>query len=160
MLGLDGAGKTTILYRLRLGEIIPSIPTIGFNLESVTFGENRLTVWDVGGQDKIRPLWKHYFADADALIFVIDSGDEDRFEEASEELFRIMTDAGMTNLKAILVLANKQDLPSARSVPDIERSLNLSRYGKLHHVQGASATMDEGITDGLMRLLSLMKSKS
>ncbi|XP_042639483.1 ADP-ribosylation factor-like 17-like [Orycteropus afer afer] len=61
MVGLDAAGKTTILYKLKLGEIVTTIPTIGFNVETVEYKNISFTVWDVGGQDKIRPLWRHYF---------------------------------------------------------------------------------------------------
>ena len=61
MLGLDAAGKTTILFKMKLGEVVQSIPTIGFNVETIEFKNCKLNVWDVGGQDKIRPMWKHYF---------------------------------------------------------------------------------------------------
>ena len=59
MVGLDAAGKTTILYKLKLGEIVTTIPTIGFNVETVSYKNISFTVWDVGGQHTIRPLWKH-----------------------------------------------------------------------------------------------------
>ena len=72
MVGLDNAGKTTILYNLKLGEIRKTVPTIGFNVEQITYKKLNLTVWDIGGQDKIRPLWKHYFNGVNAVIFVID----------------------------------------------------------------------------------------
>merc|ERR1712126_464283 len=71
MVGLDAAGKTTILYKLKLGEIVTTIPTIGFNVETVEYKNISFTVWDVGGQDKIRPLWRHYFQNTDGLIFVV-----------------------------------------------------------------------------------------
>ena len=61
MVGLDAAGKTTILYKLKLGEVVTTIPTIGFNVETVEYKNISFTVWDVGGQDKIRPLWRHYY---------------------------------------------------------------------------------------------------
>lgn len=64
MLGLDAAGKTTILYKLKLGQDVTTIPTVGFNVESVTYKNVKFNVWDVGGQDKIRPLWRHYFSGA------------------------------------------------------------------------------------------------
>jgi len=70
MVGLDAAGKTTILYKLKLGEIVTTIPTIGFNVETVEYKNINFTVWDVGGQDKIRPLWRHYFQNTQGLIFV------------------------------------------------------------------------------------------
>lgn len=62
MLGLDAAGKTTILYKLKLGQDVTTIPTVGFNVESVTYKNVKFNVWDVGGQDKIRPLWRHYYS--------------------------------------------------------------------------------------------------
>lgn len=68
MVGLDAAGKTTILYKLKLGEIVTTIPTIGFNVETVEYKNICFTVWDVGGQDKIRPLWRHYFQNTQVCI--------------------------------------------------------------------------------------------
>ena len=84
MLGLDSAGKTTILYKLKLDTLVTTIPTIGFNVENVKFKSLNMTVWDVGGQEKIRPLWRHYYQNVDAVIFVIDSNDGGRFEEVSK----------------------------------------------------------------------------
>ncbi|XP_025128511.1 ADP-ribosylation factor 4 isoform X2 [Bubalus bubalis] len=86
MVGLDAAGKTTILYKLKLGEIVTTIPTIGFNVETVEYKNICFTVWDVGGQDKIRPLWRHYFQNTQGLIFVVDSNDRERIQEGAEEL--------------------------------------------------------------------------
>uniref|UniRef100_A0A8C6ALK5 ADP-ribosylation factor 1-like n=1 Tax=Monodon monoceros TaxID=40151 RepID=A0A8C6ALK5_MONMO len=68
MVDLDAAGKTTILYKLKLGEIVTTIPTIGFNMETVEYKTISFTVWDVSGQDKIRPLWRHYFQNTQGLI--------------------------------------------------------------------------------------------
>merc|ERR1712159_177642 len=82
MVGLDAAGKTTILYKLKLGEIVTTIPTIGFNVETVEYKNISFTVWDVGGQDKIRPLWRHYYQQTQALIFVVDSNDRERLSTA------------------------------------------------------------------------------
>ncbi|KAI8849077.1 ADP-ribosylation factor family-domain-containing protein [Chytridium lagenaria] len=83
MVGLDAAGKTTILYKLKLGEIVTTIPTIGFNVETVEYKNISFTVWDVGGQDKIRPLWRHCkLPNTQGIIFVIDSNDRDRIGEA------------------------------------------------------------------------------
>ena len=90
MVGLDAAGKTTILYKLKLGEIVTTIPTIGFNVETVEYKNISFTVWDVGGQDKIRPLWRHYFQNTQGLIFVIDSNDRERVNEAKDELNKML----------------------------------------------------------------------
>lgn len=87
MVGLDAAGKTTILYKLKLGEVVTTIPTIGFNVETVEYKNISFTVWDVGGQDKIRPLWRHYFQNTHGLIFVVDSNDRCAFEFVFLECF-------------------------------------------------------------------------
>lgn len=92
ILGLDCAGKTTLLYRLATGEVVTTIPTIGFNIETVTLGTGskhpplQADCWDVGGCDKIRPLYRHYTEGADCIIFIVDSNDRERFQEAKEEL--------------------------------------------------------------------------
>jgi small GTP-binding protein len=86
MLGLDAAGKTTILYKLKLGETVASVPTIGFNVETVEYKNLKWTIWDIGGQKKIRDLWKHYLINNDAIIYVLDSSDEDRIQEARQTL--------------------------------------------------------------------------
>ena len=78
-LGLDAAGKTTTLYKLKLGEVVTTIPTIGFNVETVSYKNVNFTAWDVGGRDKIRPLYRHYFQNTDALIYVLDSNDRERY---------------------------------------------------------------------------------
>merc|ERR1719449_328928 len=97
MVGLDAAGKTTILYKLKLGEVVNTIPTIGFNVETVQYQDIEFTVWDVGGQEKIRPLWRHYYANNSGIIFVVDSADTDRLNDennmagsAKEELMRCL----------------------------------------------------------------------
>ncbi|XP_011842786.1 PREDICTED: ADP-ribosylation factor 1-like isoform X2 [Mandrillus leucophaeus] len=92
MVGLDAAGKTTILYKLKLGEIVTTIPTIGFNVETVEYKNISFTLWDVGGQDKTRPLWRHYFQNTQGLIFVVDSNDRERVNEAREELMRMLAE--------------------------------------------------------------------
>jgi len=106
---LDAAGKTTILYKLKLGEIVTTIPTIGFNVETVEYKNINFTVWDVGGQDKIRPLWRHYFQNTQGLIFVVDSNDRDRAAEARDELHRMLNEDELRDA-VLLVFANKQVL--------------------------------------------------
>ena len=109
MLGLDAAGKTTILYKLKLGQFVTTIPTVGFNVETVSYKNVKFNVWDVGGQDKIRPLWRHYYTGTQGLIFVVDSADKERIDEARREFHRIVNDREMKDA-IILVFANKQDV--------------------------------------------------
>merc|ERR1712006_6032 len=92
MVGLDAAGKTTILYKLKLGEVVTTIPTIGFNVETVEYKNIAFTVWDVGGQDKIRPLWRHYCTNTEGLLFVVDGNDRERVDEARDELTKMLSE--------------------------------------------------------------------
>jgi len=118
MVGLDAAGKTTILYKLKLGEIVTTIPTIGFNVETVEYKNISFTVWDVGGQDKIRPLWRHYYQNTQGVIFVVDSNDRDRVGEARDELHRMLNEDELRE-SILLVFANKQDLPNAMPAAEV-----------------------------------------
>ncbi|KAL9272581.1 ADP-ribosylation factor 1-like protein [Drosera capensis] len=147
MVGLDAAGKTTILYKLKLGEIVTTIPTIGFNVETVEYKNISFTVWDVGGQDKIRPLWRHYFQNTQGLIFVVDSNDRDRVDELRDAV--------------LLVFANKQDLPNAMNAAEITDKLGLHSLRQRHwYIQSTCATSGEGLYEGLDWLSNNIASKS
>ncbi|NWH47199.1 ARF4 factor, partial [Fregata magnificens] len=124
LVGLDAAGKTTILYKLKLGEIVTTIPTIGFNVETVEYKNICFTVWDVGGQDKIRPLWRHYFQNTQGLIFVVDSNDRERIQEAAEELQKMLQEDELRDA-VLLLFANKQDLPNAMAISEMTDKLGL-----------------------------------
>ncbi|TDH09659.1 hypothetical protein EPR50_G00089790 [Perca flavescens] len=149
MVGLDAAGKTTILYKLKLGEIVTTIPTIGFNVETVEYKNISFTVWDVGGQDKIRPLWRHYFQNTQGLIFVVDSNDRERVAESAEELTKMLTEDELKDA-VLLVFANKQDLPNALTVSELTDKLGLHALrNKTWHIQSTCATQGSGLYEGL-----------
>ena len=149
MVGLDAAGKTTILYKLKLGEIVTTIPTIGFNVETVEYKKISFTVWDVGGQDKIRPLWRHYFQNTQGLIYVVDSNDRDRISEAAEELQKMLKEDELREA-TLLVFANKQDLPNAMSVSEVTDKLGLHSIGdRKWYIQSTCATSGDGLYEGL-----------
>lgn len=125
ILGLDNAGKTAVLYALHLGESIGyTVPTIGFNIEEVSVGNLSIKMWDLGGQEQLRALWPHYFGQADGVVFVIDSSDQNRIETAKTELHTLMSHKEL-NEKPFLILANKQDLPMALNKEDMTAALNL-----------------------------------
>ena len=149
MVGLDAAGKTTILYKLKLGEVVTTIPTIGFNVETVEYKNISFTVWDVGGQDKIRPLWRHYYQNTQALIFVVDSNDVDRMDDAREELHKMLNEDELRDA-VILVFSNKQDLPKALAPAEATEKLGLHtlRHRKWY-IQGCCATTGDGLYEGL-----------
>eukprot|EP00027_Filamoeba_sp_ATCC50430_P001703 CAMPEP_0168556484 /NCGR_PEP_ID=MMETSP0413-20121227/8905_1 /TAXON_ID=136452 /ORGANISM="Filamoeba nolandi, Strain NC-AS-23-1" /LENGTH=180 /DNA_ID=CAMNT_0008587429 /DNA_START=115 /DNA_END=657 /DNA_ORIENTATION=+ len=159
MVGLDAAGKTTILYKLKLGEVVTTIPTIGFNVETVEYKNINFTVWDVGGQDKIRPLWRHYFQNTQGLIFVIDSNDRERISEAREELDKMLSEDELRDA-VLLVFANKQDLPNAMSVAEITDKLGLHQMRQRKwYIQAACATSGDGLYEGLDWLSNALSSK-
>jgi len=167
MVGLDAAGKTTILYKLKLGEVVTTIPTIGFNVETVEYKNICFTVWDVGGQDKIRPLWRHYYQNTQGVIFVVDSADKDRLESktkdssgtsAYDELSRLL---GEDELKdaALLVFANKQDLPGAATVNEVSSKLGLNNIrNRKWFIQACCATDGSGLFEGLDWLSDTLKN--
>lgn len=131
MLGLDNAGKTTILYKLKLGKTSQTVPTVGFNVETVTHKNVSFAVWDCGGQERIRPLWRHYFTKTDALIYVVDSSDLDRLEESKKELLRVISDKELINC-LLVVLANKQDMPDAIKPKELIEKFELNNLPGNH----------------------------
>lgn len=159
MVGLDAAGKTTILYQLKMGETVKTIPTIGFNVETLDYKGLNFTVWDVGGQDKIRVLWKHYYQNTDGLIFVVDSNDRDRVEDAAEELKKMLSEEELKD-SIVLVMANKQDLNGALSANEITDKLGMSQLkGRQWLVQGTSATTGQGLKEGLDWMAGILLKK-
>jgi ADP-ribosylation factor protein 1 len=159
MVGLDAAGKTTILYKLKLGEIVTTIPTIGFNVETVEYKKINFTVWDVGGQDKIRPLWRHYFQNTQGLIFVVDSNDRERVTEACDELNKMLNEDELREA-VLLVFANKQDLPNAMSVAEITDKLGLHAIrNRKWYIQSTCATSGDGLYEGLDWLSGALRAQ-
>ena len=137
---------------------VTTIPTVGFNVETVTYRNVKFNVWDVGGQDKIRPLWRHYYTGTQALIFVVDSADRQRVDEARQELHRIVGDQEMRNA-LLLVFANKQDLPTAMSPVEVTEKLGLHRLKDRNwYVHPSCATTGEGLYEGLAWLSQNVKS--
>ncbi|CAD8125271.1 unnamed protein product [Paramecium sonneborni] len=147
MLGLDAAGKTTILYKLKLGEIESLIPIIAFNLEKIQSKQFDIIAWDIGGADKIRTFWKPYFQNSNGLIYVIDCSDKYRMSEAKEELHKLLLDTLLLGLPT-LIYANKQDL-SQMSSSDLASELNLKKFAKNWHIQPCCAITGEGLENGL-----------
>ena len=217
MVGLDAAGKTTILYKLKLGEvrtprleigssslrrtllcarrwlrprlggggeggqdggsggdpvalsahapppshaqIVTTIPTIGFNVETVEYKNISFTVWDVGGQDKIRPLWRHYYQNTQGVIFVVDSNDRDRVGEARDELHRMLNEDELREAM-LLVFANKQDLPNAMNAAEITDKLGLHSLRQRNwYIQSTCATTGDGLYEGLDWLSTSISKK-
>jgi len=117
------------------------------------------TVWDVGGQDKIRPLWRHYYQNTQGVIFVLDSNDRDRIEQAKEELTRMLAEDELREA-ALLVFANKQDLPNAMKVQETTERLGLNKLrNRQWYIQGTAATTGDGLYEGLDWLSATLSKK-
>eukprot|EP00908_Phaeocystis_cordata_P011746 Transcript_227.p1 GENE.Transcript_227~~Transcript_227.p1 ORF type:complete len:309 (+),score=125.35 Transcript_227:135-929(+) len=160
MVGLDAAGKTTILYQLKLGEMTQTKPTLGFNVETVAYKNIEFMVWDMGGQDRIRKLWRHYYKNAQALIFVVDSADEERLQEAKAELDKLMSEEELKE-SVLLIYANKQDMAEALSVQQVADALELtSMTGRVWYIQACSAQTGDGVSDGLDWLAGKLAAKA
>ncbi|KAE8538914.1 hypothetical protein D1P53_005282 [Cryptococcus gattii VGV] len=150
MVGLDSAGKTTILYRLQIGEVVSTIPTIGFNVETVSYKNINFQVWDLGGQSSIRPYWRCYYANTQAIIYVIDSSDTSRLPTSRSELLTMLSEDELKSVP-VLVFANKQDVEGALSPGEISDKLGLAgqEKGREWSVRGSCAIKGEGLEEGL-----------
>ena len=151
MVGLDGAGKTSILYRLKLGDYIQTITTVGLNVETIVHKNIELLVFDVGGQ--ARSLWSYYYDNLDALVFVVDSTDKARMKLVKEELMRI-SEALKDHKYVILLYLNKQDLDTKMDLPDIieQSGVNDLKYPVDVIVQKCSALKGDGLIEGIDKL--------
>ena len=159
MLGLDAAGKTTLLYRLKLGEVETTVPTIGFNVEQVQYNNKiSFVVWDVGGQDRLRMLWRHYYENVQALIFVVDSADVDRLDVAKAELMKLVAAEELKDA-IILIFANKQDLRGAVKASEMAQRLSLPSMKNQWYIQPCVATDGQGLCEGLDWLSDALSKK-
>ncbi|PVD35571.1 hypothetical protein C0Q70_02534 [Pomacea canaliculata] len=147
--GLDSAGKTTILYRLKLDEVVTTVPTIGFNVESIQYRDLHFTAWDIGSRDKIRPLFRHYYKGADAVVFVIDSHDPERLDELNYDVIKPAISAEELSSAIFLFLANKIDLSNTLSVKDISERLGLQYLKHTWNIMPVSAVTGEGLYQAL-----------
>jgi ADP-ribosylation factor protein 1 len=162
------AHSSKVLMQLEDDRRQTTIPTIGFaetvkyknikyvnpfwNLTNFSF-----TVWDVRGQDKIRALWRHYYNNTEGIIFVVDSNDRERINEAALELQKVLREDELRDA-TLLVLCNKQDLPNAISVAEVTDKLGLhSLRSRQWYIQAACATSGDGLYEGLDWLSQALK---
>ncbi|VDK23136.1 unnamed protein product [Taenia asiatica] len=134
MLGLDAAGKSTILCSMNLGNNTSVKPTIGFNVDEVHVPGTRVSfvVWDLGGQESLRVIWRQYLQGISGLVFVVDSADVSRIEEARSCLHALVRDPHLAGVPIALV-ANKQDLTDSLSVSQVEELLDMGRLSPLRN---------------------------
>ncbi|XP_019879660.1 ADP-ribosylation factor-like protein 2 [Aethina tumida] len=154
MLGLDNAGKTTILKRFN-GEPIDTIsPTLGFNIKTLEHKGFKLNIWDIGGQKSLRSYWRNYFECTDGLVWVVDSADKRRLEDCKHELYILLQEERLAGA-TLLIFANKQDLPGACSMDELKEILELDSI-KTHHwmIIPCSAVTGDNLLKGVDWIVS------
>jgi small GTP-binding protein len=159
LLGIQNAGKTTILYRLSIGQLVKTTPTIGSNVEEISYNNIKLQAWDLGGQESSRSVWDVYFTNTDAIIYVIDTTDE-TFDDSKTQFYKLLKNETLKNA-IILIYANKQDLPEAKNVSDIIQIYGLDNIkDHIWHIQPCSAQTGEGLITGMKWLSDQLIFKS
>ncbi|XP_049672008.1 ADP-ribosylation factor-like protein 11 [Accipiter gentilis] len=158
MLGLDFAGKSTLLYKLKSGQAVETCPTVGFNVESLqTPCRVSFTLWDVGGQGSLRASWPDYLEDTNTLIFVLDSTDTARLPEAMAALEEVLSHPSMAGIP-VLLLANKQEIPGALAPAELGEKLRRGRLARHPWVlRGCSAHTGQGLQEALAVLGELLR---
>ncbi|XP_039372925.1 putative ADP-ribosylation factor-like protein 5C isoform X2 [Lepidochelys kempii] len=146
IVGLDNAGKTTILYQFLMNEVVHTSPTIGSNVEEIILRKTHFLMWDIGGQETLRSTWNTYYSNTEFVILVIDSTDRERLTVTKEELYKMLAHENA----AVLIFANKQDVKNSMTTSEISKFLTLSSI-KDHpwHIQGCCALTGEGLPAGL-----------
>jgi ADP-ribosylation factor-like protein 5B len=149
ILGLQNAGKTTILYRLSLGQLVTTQPTIGSNVEEISHNNVKMQAWDLGGQESMRSVWDAYFPNTDGIIFVIDSADMDNYEESKTEFFKLLKNDELKS-SVVLIYANKQDKMEAKPIQELVNEYEFNTI-KTHtwHIEPCSAKTGEGLMAGM-----------
>ncbi|XP_062613245.1 uncharacterized protein LOC134275020 [Saccostrea cucullata] len=157
LVGLDGAGKSSLLYKLSIGDFVETKPTMGFNVETINYNNHTITLWDMGGKPSIRKLWKHYYLNCHGMLFVIDGSARDRLQDADDLLTSLLLEKELHGVPMVF-LANKKDIEGALSESDVIEYFSLNQIsGRLCTVQGTSALTGEGIHKALDNMISFRR---
>ncbi|OQR92288.1 ADP-ribosylation factor-related protein [Achlya hypogyna] len=166
IIGLDYAGKTTLLEQLksRFGKK-PGIPldkippTVGLNIAKVDIKRTNVIFWDLGGQERLRAIWSKYYSESHGIVFVLDAADEDRFAEAKVALDTMLANAELEGIP-ILILSNKTDLAKAKDLPTVSEALGVGAIPRSHEtlVQAISALSMTGVEDAVNWLIEAVKN--
>jgi ADP-ribosylation factor-like protein 5B len=150
VLGLNNAGKTSVLYSILLGKLVPTQPTLGSNVEEFTYRNLKFVAWDLGGQELLRHSWSLFYANTDAVIVVVDSADPSGFPVIRAEIGKLLQHPDLENA-CLLVFANKQDLEGALPPQEVATALGLAEVVTKHQwtIVGCSALKQTGLNEGL-----------
>ncbi|EAS03157.1 ADP-ribosylation factor(Arf)/Arf-like (Arl) small GTPase family protein (macronuclear) [Tetrahymena thermophila SB210] len=167
-LGLDNAGKTTLLRRLKDGRLVQHDPTLGSHTEELVLGNIRFKAFDLGGHEAVRKTWKNYFASIDGIVYLVDSSDRARFEESRIEFNKIIQTKELEKVP-IVILGNKIDIQGAASEDELRINFglaNTSQIGieKISEIDGrpielfmCSVSKKIGYADGFQWLSKFLK---
>jgi len=149
MLGLDNAGKTTIVKSIMHEDVNAVSPTLGFIIKTIEYGGYKLNIWDVGGQKTLRSYWRNYFEKTDALIWVVDATDRFRLDSCAEELAGLLQQERLLGA-SLLVFANKMDADGCMMLEEIRTALRLDEI-ETHKwtLLACSALTGKNLTEGL-----------
>ncbi|KAJ3496607.1 hypothetical protein NLG97_g2534 [Lecanicillium saksenae] len=149
MLGLDNAGKTTIVKKILNEDVHTVSPTLGFIIKTIDYDGYKLNIWDVGGQKTLRSYWRNYFEKTDALIWVVDSTDRLRIEDCKEELHGLLQEERLAGA-CLLIFANKTDVDGCMTETEILQGLRLDEI-RTHqwHILQCSAMTGKNLKEGL-----------
>lgn len=164
ILGIDKAGKTTLLEKLKTmysdSEGLPPdriVPTVGLNIGRAEALKSKLVFWDLGGQIGLRTIWEKYYEEAHAVIYVVDAACQSRFEDTKSALEKVLRHEDLQGAP-ILIYANKQDLPGAVSAEELARYLDLKELNERPYMfQAISAYDGLGVKDGINWLVDAME---
>ncbi|TKR95806.1 hypothetical protein L596_009926 [Steinernema carpocapsae] len=161
MVGLDNAGKTTILYKWKTGEVYKTVPTIGFNVETIYHKGVAVTIWDINGQGEFYKLWDQYIDnDSPGVIFVLNSAEinPDLIAKSSKALHQFMNSEALKE-SVVLIMANKSDLSGARSKDEVVEKWKLKELKHPWRIQCTSAATEDGLEESLDWLADQLTQK-
>ncbi|CAH1104955.1 unnamed protein product [Psylliodes chrysocephalus] len=165
IVGLDNAGKTTILYQFLMNEVVHTSPTIGSNVEEVVWRNIHFIMWDLGGQQSLRAAWSTYYTNTEGLVISVfehgnqNSTDKERLTVIREELYKMLANEELSKA-GVLVYANKQDVKGSMSASEISKELDLTSIKQQQwHIQSCCALTGEGLYQGLEWIVSRLKKK-
>ncbi|CAH7668716.1 arf/Sar family protein [Phakopsora pachyrhizi] len=166
ILGLDNAGKSTILYKITMGEVVSTAPTVGANQELFEYKNLKIRMWDLGGQTSLRSSWSTYYSQAKALIMVIDSTDRARLSLAKQELHKVATDPELSSTQSgsdaacLLIMANKQDVKGCMTPAQVSEGLALTELrDRQWQIVACSALTGKGLMEGMDWIANQLKNK-
>ena len=154
ILGLDNAGKTTIIKRFNSEDVNSISPTVGFNIKTLFFKGFTLCIWDIGGQKSIRTYWRNFFEKTDGLIWVIDSSDVERLENCKNELHDMLKQEKLRGA-SLLIFYNKSDIKGSVSLEEISSFLELEKiHSRNWAIMPSSGISGSGLKQGITWIVS------